>query len=226
MQLYLIRHAESENNAKPPQERVEDPPITEVGRMQAALLADWLRTLPIDVLITSPVLRALQTTRHISETTSQHVHVWADVFEEGGIYRGYGPEAIQGGPGLKRSDVIRHATQEPSNCTLDETISESGWWGGRNRETAEEATRRAIAVAARFMDSFGASGRNIVAVIHADFKRKLLAQLIGGQIDPRAFGALRNTGITKLNYDGSQWQLDWFNSVTHLPAKLITGIET
>ena len=29
MQLYLIRHAESENNAKPVHHRIEDPPITE-----------------------------------------------------------------------------------------------------------------------------------------------------------------------------------------------------
>jgi hypothetical protein len=28
-----------------------------------------------------------------------------------------------------------------------------------------------------------------------------------------------------LNRSGQAWQLDWFNSVTHLPAKLITGNE-
>ncbi len=225
MQLYLIRHAESENNAKPPHDRIEDPPITAVGRLQAAHLAAWVATLKIDTLITSPVLRALQTTRHISDATSQHVHVWANVFEEGGIYPGYGPQATRGGRGLTRSDVIRHVAPDPSSCTLDETIIESGWWGGRDRETAAEAARRAIAVSQRLIDAFGPSGRVVVAVIHADFKRKLLSHMIDAPIDPRSFGALRNTGITKLNYDGQSWQLDWFNSVSHLPAKLITGIE-
>ncbi len=108
MQLYLIRHAESENNAKPACERVEDPAITAVGRLQASHLANWLKTMKFDELITSPVLRALQTTRYISDATGHHVRVWADVFEEGGIYPGYGPQATAGATGLKRSDVIRH----------------------------------------------------------------------------------------------------------------------
>jgi 2,3-bisphosphoglycerate-dependent phosphoglycerate mutase len=52
MQLYLIRHAESTNNAKPPRQRVEDPPITELGESQATHLAKWTSTTEIDTLIT------------------------------------------------------------------------------------------------------------------------------------------------------------------------------
>jgi 2,3-bisphosphoglycerate-dependent phosphoglycerate mutase len=226
MQLYLIRHAESANNAKPLHDRIEDPPITAVGRLQAAHLAEWLQTLKIDALISSPVLRALQTTRFINEATGQHIHVWADVFEEGGIYRGHGPGATGGGPGLSRTDVVRHLSNDPSACTLDDAIVESGWWGGRDRETAAEATLRAATVASRLVDAFDSTHDAVVAVIHADFKRKLLVEMIGREIDPRALGKLQNTGITKLNREQGRWQLDWFNSVSHLPAKLITGNET
>jgi 2,3-bisphosphoglycerate-dependent phosphoglycerate mutase len=226
MQLYLIRHAESENNAKPLYARVEDPPITAVGRLQAGCLADWLATLKIDALLTSPVLRALQTTRYITKSTGQHVSVWADVYEEGGIYPGYGPQAVAGGMGLRRSDVIQRVADDSSSCTLDDEISESGWWGRRDRETPEKATARAIAVTGRLINTFGSRGETVLAVIHADFKRKLLTQMLGTTIDPRDFGFLRNTGITKLNFDGDRWQLDWFNSVSHLPAKLITGTES
>ena len=31
MELYLIRHAQSQNNVKPEEHRVEDPPLTELG---------------------------------------------------------------------------------------------------------------------------------------------------------------------------------------------------
>jgi 2,3-bisphosphoglycerate-dependent phosphoglycerate mutase len=225
MQLYLIRHAESENNAGPPQHRVEDPPITPRGHQQAVHLADWTTTMEFDSLITSPVRRALQTTRYLVGSTKLHVHVWANVFEEGGIYRGYGPEATEGGPGLNRQDVIRHVTDDASNCTLDAVIDESGWWG-RPRETTAEATARAAQVVARLIGAFGHSGQSVLAVIHADFKRKLLAQMLGDQVDARSLGKLRNTGITKVDYDGQGWQLDWFNSVSHLPAQLITGNES
>ena len=225
MQLYLIRHAESENNAKPIYERVEDPSLTAVGRMQATHLGDWVRTLKFDVLITSPVLRALQTTRHIFDRTGRHVHVWDNVFEEGGIYRGHGPDATEGGPGLSRSKVIEHVTGDSDSCTLDPSIGDHGWWG-RHRESSEEAVARATVVAGRLAATFGRESCSVVAVIHADFKRKMLGELIGDEVDPRLFGPLRNTGITKLDLERGRWQLDWFNSVSHLPAKLITGNET
>ena len=79
MQLYLIRHAESENNARPEHLRQSDPPISATGRLQASRLAEWASTLKIDILITSPFLRTLQTTRMITDAGSQHVHVWHDV---------------------------------------------------------------------------------------------------------------------------------------------------
>lgn len=224
MQLYLVRHAESENNAKPLHARVEDPPLTTIGRMQAGHLANWLSSLAYDTLITSPVLRALETTRFVTDTTGQHVHVWADVFETGGIYSGYRDDAIEGGQGLGRSDVIRHVAYDQSMCTLDDSIVESGWWGGRQRETPEQAADRAAQVIDRLKWTFP-KGQRVVAIIHADFKQALLQETISWNADPSQFGYLRNTGITKLDFDGDRWNLDWFNSVSHLPAKLITSKE-
>ena len=122
--------------------------------------------------------------------------------------------------------MIQHVVDDPTDCTLDPSITDDGWWGGRKRETPDEAESRAIEVADRLVQCFGSSGRAIVVVIHADFKRKLLRRLIGSHTDPSALGKLRNTGITKIDFDGQRWLLDWFNSVSHLPAGLITGIES
>jgi 2,3-bisphosphoglycerate-dependent phosphoglycerate mutase len=224
MQLFLIRHAESENNAKPAHQREHDPPITAVGRLQAQHLSDWVKSLRIDTLICSPVRRSLQTTRFISDVTGHHVHVWADVFEEGGIYFGHGPDATAGGPGLTRSDVIAHIG-EPADSTVDESITDQGWWG-RDRETPEQAIVRAASVTKRIVQTYGHTEQTVALVIHADFKRRLIGQILTGSVDPQRLGALRNTGITKLDYDGQGWHLDWFNSVSHLPVRLITGVET
>lgn len=225
MQLYLIRHAESENNARPAYLRVEDPAITTIGRLQSQHLADWLRTLAFDHLISSPFLRTVQTTRYITDATGASVSVWHDVFERGGCYRGYGDDATEGGVGLGRSDVIRHVVADADRCTIDATIEESGWWGGKTKETDQQAVERAKRVVRRFVDTFGDSRQKVVAIIHADFKRALLAEMLSPGADPMDFGALRNVGISKLDYDGKAWKLDWFNSVTHLPDKLITGNE-
>lgn len=223
MQLYLIRHAESENNAKPLDQRVEDPPITSIGHLQAELLANWIETLPMDTLITSPVRRALQTTRYLHLKNNQHVHVWSDVFEEGGIYRGHGPEATEGGPGLTRDEVIAHLAEDERHCTLDDRITDAGWWLCQPRETPEEAIRRASHVSQRLVDQFNHE-QTVVMVIHADFKRKLMIELLGPAANTLRLGKLFNTGTTRLVLEKNRWLVESFNSVTHLPAGLITGI--
>ncbi len=225
MQLYLIRHAESENNARPLHQRVEDPRLTAVGRLQAEHLATWARTLRINTLITSPFLRTLETTRAIVDATPQPVHVWHDVYERGGCYRGFGPDAREGGLGLGRSAIVRHASASPENCVIDATIDDAGWWGGKPREEDPAVTVRAKSVAQRLVATFGNRGETIVAVIHAEFKRHLLGELLSGIMDAHQLGPMRNTGVTKVNFYGDRWQLDWFNSVTHLPVRLVTGHE-
>ncbi|MCP4889686.1 MAG: histidine phosphatase family protein [Planctomycetaceae bacterium] len=222
MQLYLVRHAESENNARPIELRVEDPSITDLGHRQAQHLSEWMESLTIDTLITSPVRRALQTTRYIAQATGSHVHVWADIFEEGGIYRGHGPTAVEGGPGLTRQDVIEHVVDSGDHCTLDDSITQEGWWG-RDRETPDQAELRSRNVKQRLINTFGSNGNSVVAVIHADLKRRLLIQLLGDPAEAIGLGHLRNTGVTKLVYNGLDWTLDWFNSISHLPNDLITN---
>ena len=227
MQLYLIRHAESENNARPPQNRVEDPAITSLGRLQADHLAAWLQTLRMDHLITSPFRRTLQTLRPTIDRVDHTVEVWHDIFERGGCYRGYLPDQTEGGPGLGRRAVIEHLVGDsPHLCVVDDSISESGWWHGKLRETHEEAITRATSVVHRLTQTFGHSGKVVVMVTHADFKRELMLQMLEGVSDAAKFGPLRNCGISKVDFDGKRWKLDWLNSVTHMPARLVTGNES
>ena len=224
MFLYLIRHAESQNNARPAYSRVEDPPLTAVGRLQSQFLAQWIQTLEFGMLVTSPVLRALQTTRAIHDRTGNHVHVWDDVFEEGGIYRGFGPNAKQGGPGMTRSKIIEHAASSQMLCTPDPSITESGWWG-RTRECPEEAARRAVTVSQRLALSVRNQEQGVVVVTHADFKRKLLVNLLSDSLAPNQVNRLSNTGVTKLTLDTGTWQLNYLDEVMHLPPRLVTGIK-
>lgn len=222
MQLYLIRHAESENNARLPYQRVADPSITPLGRLQADCLSRWMSALPIDALVTSPFRRALQTSRQILEIDNPlPCMVWHDVFECGGCYAGHAETSIHPRPGLGRSLI----QQELPSAKVDDTIGDEGWYAGRDKETDEEITARATAVTARFAGAFGGTGARVAAVLHADFIRAMLAHMLRDSADPHRFGSLRNTGITKVDLLDGVWRLDWLNSVSHLPPKLITGIE-
>ena len=224
MQLYLIRHAESANNASPTYRRVEDPPITPVGRLQADHLASWLTTLAADVLITSPFLRTIQTVLPILDSTPHSLQIWHNVFERGGCYRGFEESNFEGAMGMGRSAILRTLGDHASRSTLDQTIGDDGWWGGKNRETDDEAARRARQVCDRLATTF--TNREVVLLlIHADLKRLMLTEMFQGLVAVPDLGPIRNAGVTKVNRVGERWQLDYFNSVTHLPAKLITGNE-
>lgn len=242
MQLYLIRHAESGNNARPTYDRIEDPSITRVGRMQAEHLGEWLKTVRIDALITSPFRRTLETTYSALQARSRDVLVWDSVFERGGCYRGWNSTNVAGADGLGRTAIVNELSKVGGTIEVDDSITESGWWNSRPRETDEEVLERTRLVADRLVREFATNdsssnaadkkpndgsgvGPVVVMITHADFKRLLLSRLLGGQANALKFGPLRNTGVTRLNYGGGIWQLDVLNSITHLPERLITGKE-
>lgn len=222
MFLYLIRHAQSQNNARPGYCRVEDPPLTAVGRLQTQYLAQWALTFEFNMLVTSPVLRAVQTTRAIHDCTGHHVHVWDNLFEEGGIFRGVGPLANEGGPGLKRSQITQQAASSPMLCTLDASLTEAGWWG-RPRESADQAAFRTKDVATRLTLCVRKQEHGVVVVTHADFKRRLLARLLGQNLEPGQVNHLSNAGVTQLQLESSSWRLIYLDEVAHLPPRLVTG---
>lgn len=224
MELYLIRHAESTNNARPSYQRVEDPDITPVGRQQARHLADWIATLRIDRFITSPFRRTLQTAAEILGRTQHSLEIWHDVFERGGCFRGHNEANFAGASGMGRSQIVHLLGPHGARCEIDPSIDENGWWGGKDRESDSQAVTRARAVCRRVKDSFP-NGEVVVLLIHADFKRLLLKEMMGDQLQVDRLGNIRNAAISKINRIGAQWQLDYFNSVTHLPARLITGNE-
>lgn len=63
MQIILIRHGEPGSDPARP----SDPPLTELGRTQAAMLGDYLADEQVDGLYTSPLQRAAQTAEAIGE---------------------------------------------------------------------------------------------------------------------------------------------------------------
>jgi len=242
MRLYLIRHAESENNAKPPYERVCDPSLTPVGRLQAEHLAQWMKSLHLDTLITSPFLRTLQTTRSVLQTRPQPVHVWHDVFEQGGCYHGHEGATITGAAGLGRTHIRRELVMDsiqqraetlsrtgdhsnPIAVTMDDEIDESGWWGGRPMETEPQVRDRAAGVLRRLESTFVDQDVDVGLIIHANFLRCLLRELVGVVVNVDRLGPILNGSVSFVEWRESSWRLGWLNSVTHLPARLITGRE-
>ena len=89
MRLFVARHGQTTWNA---QDRVlgrTDLPLTEEGLRQAFVLAQKTAELQLDMIITSPMLRARQTAAAVGETTGLPVQVDQRLIEQDyGIYEG------------------------------------------------------------------------------------------------------------------------------------------
>ena len=71
MQILLVRHAQPniEHNPNGP----ADPSLSELGRRQAARLNAWLAHEPIDLVVTSPKRRAIETVGGVIDTPRPHL---------------------------------------------------------------------------------------------------------------------------------------------------------
>ena len=63
MNLYVVRHGETQWNIEHKVQGVTDIPLTQKGKDQAKELQDLVKSLNIDVVISSPLMRARETAK-------------------------------------------------------------------------------------------------------------------------------------------------------------------
>ena len=81
MKLFLVRHGETDHNAKKLLVSITYVPLNEKGREQARLLAKRLKNEQIDVIISSPLSRARETAEIIAEQHGKKVIVSKELIE-------------------------------------------------------------------------------------------------------------------------------------------------
>ncbi|HXV44963.1 MAG TPA: histidine phosphatase family protein [Anaerolineae bacterium] len=241
MKLFIIRHAQSTNNALPDErDRVPDPPLTELGHHQAQLLAEHLatgknpelsawtsveasvshnrRSYDITKLYCSAMHRSLQTAQPIAQALNLTPEIWLDIHEHGGIYLDHGAEkGIVGYPGRTRSEILA----EFPTCVLPEAITEEGWWTG-GQEDWPSVHGRAIKVVAE-LRARAASDERIAIVSHGGFIDALIKSLLNQSPSPHVFYYNFNTAISRIDFrDDGRLDFRYLNRVDHLPQELIS----
>ena len=241
LRIYLIRHAQSANNALSDQTlRHHDPGLTELGCEQARLLAQHLangdsRDMQVDIrsgysvredgvgfgitrLYTSAMQRALLTSAEIARATGLQPHVWLDIHEEGGVYLDQEGGRI-GKPGMNRSQI---ADQFPS-FGLPDPMGDEGWWGeARGYETRELAYERARRVAAE-LRSHSESDETIALITHGTFIDRLIKALFDQTEIGRSFYLHYNAAITRLDFFAPERLLiRYLNRIDHLPHDMMS----
>lgn len=228
MQVYLIRHAQSENNiltSETMHRRKVDPDLTELGYRQREALADYLANeadvgkdgLDIGCLYTSAMYRSLLTAQPVSAVLDMPPMVWTDLHEMGGMFRRQNG-TVNGFAGMSRSDIL----SEFPLYRLPDTVSEAGWYDASlGYEPETHSVFRAIKVAKDLGER--SKTEAVVALIsHAGFL-DILLKAIFGQL-PSHPSAMRfyhnNTAITRIDYDRRGPALHYLNRVDHLPAAM------
>jgi len=244
MELYIIRHGQSTNNLTMitnVQDRVADPPLTDLGQQQAEALARHLQsglnpdriidgaygrsdTQPgfgITQLYCSPMCRTLQTCQPISRALRLQPHVWIEIHEHGGIFLDHQDErGVVGMPGMTRSEILASFP----DYQLPDAITEAGWWNAAlGEEDLPSAQARAIRVAAALREQADRPDR-IAIVTHATFADCLLKALLNQLPTTRHFFAHYNTAISRVDFlDAHHLRLRFTNRVDHLPPEMISA---
>lgn len=146
VKLLFIRHGQSTNNVltaagHPFRGRSADPELTPLGLRQSERLAQAFRAGLIPrptVLISSPMVRAVQTTRPLAEELDLPILIDTRAYEVGGVYTGE-PQSPGAHPGAAASRLLSLSER----VSLPEDFGEQGWYrGGAHVETQQEAQER------------------------------------------------------------------------------------
>ena len=222
MHVYLIRHAQSENNALTEDatgRRKVDPDLTELGYQQRDLLAEFLSSADYEIkhLYTSAMYRSLLTAQPLGDALDIKPKIWLDLHENGGMFQ-HRNGHTSGFHGMTRA-AIKEAFP---GFTMPDEISEKGWYDAEmGQEPETHSLFRAIKVA-KALRKRSHSDDVIALVSHAGFLDVLL-KAIFDQLPSRPH-TMRyvhdNTAITRVNFDGARPTLHFMNRVEHLPAGL------
>ena len=245
MDLYIIRHAQSTNNALPAEvelrDRVCDPLLTGLGYRQAERVAEHLATghdgwseaasadpeaggspcaarYGITHLVCSPMKRTLLTAQPISRALDLRPEIWLDIHEHGGIYLDHGePTGRVGYPGITRPEVLARFP----GYRAPEALTDQGWWRDGFEEW-ETCLLRAGDVARR-LRGMHTEDSGIAMVTHGGFASALIMALVGTPPEARVHFSHHNTGISLVHFrpDGGI-RLRYLNRVPHLPPEMIT----
>ena len=226
MDLFLIRHGESYNNAlEDSSRRVSDPPLTGLGEEQAERVASHLARgghldpaerdgrPAFDSLYCSPMRRALQTARPIAAALGTAHEVWIDIHEVGGIW--------QAGKGDLHGMTRDEIWSGFPDVGLPDGVGEQGWWSG-GQETKPAGRGRAIAVAeelkgrARRGAESGETSERLAIVTHGDFMSGLVKALTDQLPSQGLSYEHRNTAITRFRLGPDGCVVRYLNRCEHL----------
>jgi 2,3-bisphosphoglycerate-dependent phosphoglycerate mutase len=239
MQFYFIRHAQSGNNllyvtTGSSNGRSDDPELTEIGRKQTEVLAQFLcrnnavsSANPFDQqnlagfgithLYTSLMVRAVATGAVVARALNLPLVAWQDLHETGGIYQEDAQTGERvGQPGKNRAYFEAHYR----DLVLPPSLGEAGWWN-RPFEEREQRPARAERFVHDLLERHGGKQDRVAVISHGGFYNVLFRTIFKIAREDCWFG-LNNVAITRIDFDTDGAALTYANRLDFLPKELVT----
>ena len=203
MIVHLVRHGQSFNTHPTPGESDPvNPPLTPIGRHQAELVAARLGRLPIDRILTSPMIRTIETANAIATLADRPVEVWPRCHE----WRDTPGYPCAGGPELRRLF--------PSLVVAEE-FEPNGWFYGGEPLAAAVARVDELLAWLRAEAIAAPTGR-VVVVSHGNFIRTLVARILGAEPLAGQLIEIGNASVTTLDLGPAGIRLHGIGEAAHL----------
>lgn len=248
MQLYFIRHGQSANNASwqfrdtGGYDRSSDPPLTDLGIMQAQALANFIAsTMPlsddpsigeyrhsikITHLYSSLMIRAIQTGTILSETLGIPLFGLPEAHEIGGIYL----ETLEDGVAtITREHGVNPAylQEHYPSLRLHQPIEERGWWQG-GLEPISSPLERANKLLGLLKDRHLGANHHVAIVTHGGFFNTIVRAIFDIRIDeidnrnlPTWF-SFCNCAVSRIDFVNERIIWVYHNRTTFMDDDLVT----
>ncbi len=242
MKLYLIRHAQSANNAiyartGSYQGGVPDPEITDIGHQQtqrlAQLLADESAELRPSLspsgfglthLYCSLMTRTIQTAIPIAQACGLKLIALEDTFERGGLYKRNEDGSRVGLPGPARAYFMRRFP----GLVLPESLGETGWYN-RPFETVEMFVERMKRVVPNLINRHAGTEDSVALITHGHFIDQFLNEMMGVERHSHNYSGrwevnwgFHNTAISRIDFVNDSQIVMYLNRIDHLSPDLMT----
>jgi len=198
--VYLIRHGQTEGNAKHLFIGSTDLPLDDVGQRQALALGKRLAKTHFDAVISSPLRRARQTANRISHFSGTALSIHPGFTE------------IDFGE-LEGKTIEWFETHHRDLASIHATPASNGvaWPRGESRSDFNDRVIRS------FSDTLCKYNRHTIAVVcHGGVIGSILSHIQGGLPNDWVKFAVQNCSITHLEIDHTQTRFHMLNDYHHL----------
>ncbi len=204
--IYIIRHGETDNNKNHLlQGRKINASINEKGKQQAVGIANTLKDIPIQKVITSSLVRTLETAKPLIESKGLEFDQYEELDE-----MSFGD--WEGKPFEEVIDQIRVIQKAWISGETDTKIP-----GG---ESPEEVFKRA---GEKFLEILMSSEEKYIAfMLHGRLIRVLLSEFLGMGLKNMHQIQHQNGAINHLTWDGKSFSPVRLNNIDHLELEEFT----